>query len=902
MKLVIFLIPVLMAGCAAAAEHPEVLVNPGDREAIVAKIQDDDWAKQKYEKIKANVDELMRESGGDQQWLTSRLAMNWQTHFTTADCVMARFAGGEGHAPIPTPRFAGARDWATIYTAPVRIGDFRPWNDDAKGQIFLHDRESNRDVWVQPGLTGRTIESINQRVMEAAEDSAFVYWITGDKRYAHFAAGALMTYMQGFAYVTPPKVPAGDRTIPPIIGMTSFEVIHEDIVTPLALTYDFLYEYLKGDGQDVTVVQSGLKRMIQRVIDGGMREGNWNLNKARIIAYGALALEDDRAYADRRGREYFVNIVLNAQLPHQYGITHVIHHAFDEATAMWPEACGYGFGAAKDITLIASLTGNTAEGKAVLSDPILQRNVLAQANLTFPNGIAAGLGDTTDTRVNAEQLELLIAAARARGDAEMEGRFTSILRGEIDSGNDVRANSPDDLVALTKFVGELKSAPAGQLPLVRAFFGRPLNVLMLRNLTGDVQTSLAAAMYGTAGGHVHANGLAIELFGAGLKMGCDPGRGESYWTRDHAEYYSQPPAHNTVIVDGVSDYRVTPQEQIGMTVEHSEPAYSLTAESSPGLCANIGFAQCGFEYDSPPATQQRTLALVRPMEGTGGFYFDVFRSRAQRGGAQFHDYLYHDIGELESLTDSGGNPLRVEATNQLQHDGNLLRGYNYFSRERSIRTEAGWRARFGIDVGGVERRMDLWMPGQEGRTIFSVDGPANHEMRDNQNVMTAPMPTMIVRQEGSAWDRPFIAVYEPSTEEHPASIGAVELAKISPQDGGLAACVVRGKSSAYRAVLLQDDRAERKHENVEGVSFAGSFGAVIRIAGQAPEVYLGSGTMISDTGVAVEAADPKGGAIGAAVWHDGDGWRYSATGRVRVTLGVATVILPAAVDGKISGP
>jgi hypothetical protein len=196
--------------------------------------------------------------------------------------------------------------------------------------------------------------------------------------------------------------------------------------------------------------------------------------------------------------------------------------------------------------------------------------------------------------------------------------------------------------------------------------------------------------------------------------------------------------------------------------------------------------------------------------------------------------------------------------------------------------------------------MDLWMPGQQGRTIFSVDAPPNHEMRDNQNVMTAPMPTMIIRQEGSAWDRPFIAVYEPSSEEHPASIGSVDLAKISPEDGGLAACVVRGKSSAYEAVLLQDDRPQRIHRNVHGVSFEGSFGTVIRDSGGEPEVYLGSGTMISDAGVEVEAADAD--EIGAAVWRDGDGWRYSATGRVRVTLGGTTVVLPAAIDQPVSVP
>ena len=118
-------------------------------------------------------------------------------------------------------------------------------------------------------------------------------------------------------------------------------MIHEDIVTPLASLRPFLHDYLARQGRDVTVIQAGLKRMIDRVIDGGSREGNWNLNQARIIAYGGLALEDNDAYSDHKGRPYYIDVVLNADLPNQLGITRVIHHALDEKTALWPEASGY---------------------------------------------------------------------------------------------------------------------------------------------------------------------------------------------------------------------------------------------------------------------------------------------------------------------------------------------------------------------------------------------------------------------------------------------------------------------------------------------------------------------------------------------------------------------------------
>ncbi len=880
----------------ARSAHPEVLVNPADHDAVASKLRDAGWARAKYAQLKARVDGYVTASGGDPAWLASRLAMNWQTRAVTPVCEGSRYVRGDGRAAVPTPRFAGARDWATPYAAPAQLADVRPYNDDDRGRLFLHDRTDGTDAWVPPGVTGRAIEGINQRVLQAAADAAFVYWVTGDERYARFGADAVWTYMDGFARVTPPELPPGDTSMAGIVGSTSFEVIHEDVVTPIAVAYDLLHDYLVGQGRDVTVVQAGLKRMVDRVIDGGSREGNWNLNQARIISYGGLALEADDAYPDHRGRPYYVDVVLHADLPHQFGVARVIHHGLDPQSALWPEAAGYGFGSAKDITLIATLVGTDPAGRALLGDPVLPRNVLAQANLTYPNGLAVGLGDTTDTRVNAEQVELMIAAARGRGDAATEGQLTAVLGREIAAGRYDRSAPADDLVALTKFVAELRPAPAaGPPPLVRSFYGRPLNVVVQRLLGTDPDASLAAAMYGTGGGHVHANGLAVELYGAGLTMGADPGRGDSYWTKNHGEYYSQPPAHNTVIVNGRSDYAVTPAGQIHMTVQLAEPAPSDPAAPAAGVCHEVGSAQCGFDY--PDATQQRTLALVRPDPAAAGFYFDVFRSRA--AGEQFHDYLYHNVGRLESVTTAAGGPVPLVPSAALDPDGKLLKGYTYFTGERSAGAGVDWHARFGVALsGGPPRHMDVWMPAAADRTLFSVDAPPDHEARDpgDQQLSTMPMPTLVLRQRGPAWDRPFVAVYAPSVGDGPAAVDAVTAAPVSAADDGLVACHVHGAGST--TLLLQDDRPDRSHADVGGVRFRGSFAAVITRDGRPPLLYLGSGTALAAGGVGI-AADA---AVAAAVWSDGSAWRYSASGPVTITLpSAAAVTLPAGHDRPV-GP
>ena len=126
----------LLLCCAAAAyaNHPEILVTPADREALQRKVQNAPWAKAAFEKMKAEVDKYVTRTETDPQFMTSRLAMNWVTHYSTPVTSKSKLAGGEGKAPVPTPRFAGARDWATKYSAPDSIEELKPFNDNAEGK------------------------------------------------------------------------------------------------------------------------------------------------------------------------------------------------------------------------------------------------------------------------------------------------------------------------------------------------------------------------------------------------------------------------------------------------------------------------------------------------------------------------------------------------------------------------------------------------------------------------------------------------------------------------------------------------------------------------------------------------------------------------------------------------
>jgi hypothetical protein len=783
---------------------------------------------------------------------------------------------------VPTPRFGGARDWATKYQSPAKLEDLKPFNDN-EGKVRLLNKETGSEEWADAGQTGRMFETVNEHIIQTAADAAFIYWLGGDERYADYASEILWTYMYGISFVQPPKFDPADPGAARIIGLTSFEVIHEDIVTPLALCYDFLYDFLRKQGKDVVLIQNQLKRMADRVIDGGGRVGNWNLNQARIIAFAGLALEDNGNYPDGKGRPYYIDTVLNCRLPAQTGLTHVIKEGSDLETAMWPEAPGYSFGTTADIVRTASLMSGDPAGQRVLADPILPRAITAQMDLIYPNGFATGLGDTVNPRLNTVAVELLLADARQRSDATLEDRLTAALRREISSGNyDRSANA--NLVALTKYIAELKQVPPATERESRAFFGKPLNVLIQRNdSAGGPDYSLAAAMFGTAGGHVHANGLAIELYGAGLILGADPGRGSSYWQADHAEYYSQPPAHNTVIVNGKSTYRIG-RGQIAMNLEKIEPA-----SCEPAFSPNIGFARAAFSYADPEAQQQRTLALVRTSDRSG-FYFDVFRSRVQSEEGSFHDYLYHNIGQSLVICDSAGNLLALSGSDLLGSQRGTLKGYDYFKNERSVDFAEDWRATFTAKLrSGPEHLMTLWMPGGIKRRVFALEAPANHAGREAlpPEYMDIPMPTVLVRQQGDAWRQPFIAVYEPYLSADGPAITAVRAAKAEGENSSLAACVVEGrtkdggKDSVIKVLLAQDDRPGGLHR-FEDCSFQGGFGVIMLRDGVISEVYLGHGQTLGDSRVFLTAANSA--PISASLRRYEDGWRYSSSASVKAGM------------------
>ena len=760
---------------AAASDRPRIYVTPEQRDRILKKINTDEEIQKDFAERKQRVDKYIAKVQKDPDWLTSRLAMNWDTHYTTTVVENERSVGGEGHAPVPTPRFEGARDWETNYCVPNQFGskgrtppidELIPYND-RDGKIRLINKETDEFEWVSPAKTGHVISYINRRVMGLALDAAFVYWVTGEEKYAELAAPILWKYMHGFSYTNPPKIRKGGGA--GIIGPTTFEVIHEGIFDQVARTYDLLYDYIaRHDDMEGSTIEQGLKRVIERVIEGGGRRGNWNLNQAGTIIHCALALDDNEAYDDGKGRSHYVDIALNADKPSQKGLALVIEDGFCPDTGLWPESVGYGFGTIKQVIRPLSLLFNEPQAEKLLNDPILTKAIFAQPKLIYPSGRSVGIGDSKNRRISRGAAELLLSWKRKQGEIETAAKLSALLQREIDAGHYSRAGR-SDILSLSKYVAELpKPADPESLRTPVTYNAKPLNIVMLRNRPSDGNNdhTIAAAMYGTDGGHSHDNGLAIELFGGGRILGIDSGVGSSYWQHDHRHYYSQTPGHNTVIVNGKS----TAGRR--MEITKVKPGFGEAAEDS-----NVIYAQGKYEYKKPAATQERTLALVR-IDDTTAFFFDVFRSRLDESQQdEYHDFIYHNMGEIFEVSDGSGNSLAFEESSLLTAEQGNLKGYNYFKDEHSVQHDGSINASWQIEFPGDGKKvvMDVFMPSGEKRRVFKGEAPGNRARRgiEPKSFWKRPVPTLVVRQNGEAWNQPFVTVYAPRTADQPRQVNNV---------------------------------------------------------------------------------------------------------------------------------
>lgn len=754
-------------------------------------------------KLKVKIENVMSQVDKQPDWLYSRLQMFWKTNASDVFVNGEAFAhpGGE-RAAEPTVKYNGTRGFESQYNRP-KLEDLVPYDDDEQGNVTYINKVTGKMEKTSPAKTGCNIAGVNRYIVGIARDAARIYAATGDMRYGQMAAKVFDVYMKGIAYRNVP-IDLNHGHQQTLVGMTTFEVIHEDVINELTQMYPLIKPLVKDDQ---AVIEAGFKKWAENIIANGVPHNNWDLFQADFIMKIALVLQDNQAYADGKGKQYYLDYIVNQNSIRQWSMNKLIDFGFDAHSKTWYESPGYSTTVLGSICDFANMLDEKAGIDLFKQRPILTEAVKTSAEYLFPNRMIAGFGDTHSGYLNTGGIDQVLKYATRHKNKNLISEM-NLLK------NAVAPKAP--ISEIEAYTSTLFYAP---------------NVSWIAMRSGmDKQHDLMASVNASLGNHQHANGISLELYGKGYVLGPDAGIGRTLYSGlDYLEYYSQMPAHNTVVVDGVSSYPVM-MSQHAFKIVASYPEVSkeqpaskklsekkLSIQKDPELKDKITYATVSFIEPETQALQQRTTAIVKT-SAKGGYYIDVFRSKKKEGGDKTHDYFYHNLGqEMKVMDAASGQPLDMKPTEELAFAGGHLYSYSYIYDKKSAEMQNSVKTQFVTKIlddkvveamdGQREITMTMWMKKDENRTIFQALSPVNleYERMPNQpyKVDEQPVLTFVARQKGEAWNHPFVCVYEPSSDTEPGDIASVDY--FTPSEPSAVGIIVKLKDGTEQHIVCSEN-------------------------------------------------------------------------------------------------
>lgn len=782
--------------------------------------------------------------------LSSRLLMYWNTKAKDVfiDGEFYHHAGGNT-AQAPTVMFTGARGHASKYRRP-QLSEIVPYSEDPRGLWLRNSSVPGEPYeWAAIGQTGRIVESVNREILGLALMAAEYGMASNDTACIETAFNVLDTYMKGIFYRNVP-VDLNHGHQQTLVGMTSFEVIHEDALNPLIRLYKALNDYVNANWQQNREIYDGaLKKFADNIIDKGVPHNNWDLIQARFIMDIALTLDDNEKYQDGQGRQHYIDKVVSESSLRQWSLKDLAAYGFDPDTSVWGECPGYSMGVIGDFCSFMRLFDTSLERDLLKDLPMLPDAVATMPQYMFPNRLSVGFGDTHPGEVRRSAVEDMIAHYRQWGDEAGALRFEKIMNIYDPSTN------IDSLVSST-------------------FYSPNVSWLVQRNGM-DKNISLMISLNGSEGNHAHANGISMELYGKGFTLAPDAGIGKTlYQGQDYLEYYSQFPAHNTVCVDGISSYPI-------MKSNHSFKVNALFPPSATdfGRFSPLTFSEVDFTEPETDASQRRSNAII-PF-GDSGYYIDIFRSRRNDGADRFHDYFYHNLGQSMRLETPSGNAVPLEPTEELSFAGAHLYAYSYLYNQRKGDGKEPVKGTYTINMpDSTVVEMDMWFSGADDRAVYQAESPMTEGLSRLKgmpyDIAKTPTLTFVARQSGEAWNRPFAAVFEPSSTNEPANIVSVEFINL---DKGIQIIKVLMKDGSTDYIVSADSPCDM--EIAPGFRFKGRFGVVRLDSGNIPQLlFVSDGTLLKGKDVSLKSSAPAA----ALLMRENGKWVESGNTGMKVSV------------------
>lgn len=662
-------------------------------------------------------------------YLSDRLCMHWNTHAATT------YVRGEyfDHlsndiAPVPTLMMNGARSHVTDYRRPL-LEELSPRTEDPRG-MWLYNKVTETYKWAPVCETGGIIHSVNLEITRLGRDAAKRYNETGDERYRDIAANILTTYMYGVYYTRMPQdIEHGH--IQTLVGLQTFEVIHEEEIPFLTETYRIL-------ATRDTLIEAAFKHWADIIEANGVPHNNWDLMQARFIFNIGQCLLPDSAYADGKGREHYFDIVENKQSIRQWSLRTLTDYGYDPETAIWCECPGYSQVVLGDLAEFVRLYRDELHRDLLAEMPVIARAARVNVEYLYPDSMIMGFGDTHPHKLKPEVYAKL--------------------------GIDLSTLHPSRM------------------------FAAPRTSWLVQRTGMDKHQSLAFSLNASQGNHMHANGISMELYGCGLRMAPDAGIGYSLYSGDdYKEYYSRFPAHNTVCVDGVSDYPAMMSQQ---------PFRILHMDTLPVQYAEV------YMLDSETRADQQRLVIM-----TNDYFVDIFRSRRQDGKDKFHDYFYHNLGTEMTMS------IPTSPSDELAFAGGHLYAYSYIYDKECAPLIRTVRIDYSVPDG---TGMTQWAMPMPNTTAFRALSPSTEGLSRLKgmpyDIRYTPTLTYVARRYGEAWTVPFVNVFEPTAPYKTSVIDHVEFPEVKILDrkttSAVAVLIVRRDGKKDLFISADNDHAK----------------------------------------------------------------------------------------------
>jgi oligo-alginate lyase len=584
----------------------------------------------------------------------SRLKAAWASQGTEHDVLAWRFAKADEAI-------------AAGLTFPPEGGQHNQWYqcDSCQRGLLTIDAHHHQCPICRRIYSGFPYDNVlynrqHSQNLKSAEDAAWAWAVTGDKKYADFSTAVLIGYAE--RYLNYPMVHAAvnDKTIDVAAGKlgkykTAGHILEQTLdeamaMIPAATAYDLIYNTL-SEQQKLQIEKKFLRAMAECINVHKAGKSNWQTWHNAALLYAGAVMGDSE-------------MLKQSLLDDKNGFTAQMKISVLPEGMWYENSWGYHYYTLTAMTHIAE--GARRLGFDVYSFAPLRKMYLLAFDYMMPDGSLPRFGDAVQDSPRQGVNEKAYAVYK-------DDRLLSVL-----------SSGPtwDGIV-----LGRDMSKKTGNRQSASKLIPGAGHAVLATNGPAKLTAAISFGPYG--GFHGHFDKLSFVLFGYGEELGVDPGRSASqaYRLPIHTQWYKASTGHNVVLVDGMSQ-----QEADGKYLAYK------AAESYAAVVADAGPAFRNVSH-------QRFLLL------SPDYLLVIDELKSNDGIEHTFDWLYHNKGHYATCN----------LPSDFKELGNKPEGYSYVNEISGYKSERNQL--INAKFVGSSVNLCMTMSGNTGDEVFTGNGP-----------------------------------------------------------------------------------------------------------------------------------------------------------------------------------